>query len=657
VCFRGDVLTKKAIIVLDNIKDLDRARKLKSRIDSETAVDIVLVGDVPHDLRQRDIQYVNYRSVTKKKSDKEIYERAIYWKNAFPYLRTSTGRMLCETLSLGGISICWFIDFFFTYTLLNSIKNINFAQALIRNKTPEEIFLVGNSPLILAFRMLCEKQGIATHQEKISVDRPPFRVPFPNFADLLRLLFAFLTRKNLPRSKRDVIIMCGTDIFRRDRWSKRYEDVVFGNLLAKIKDQVNVAILTKFVGTNIEPAFPATIGPPYFFVDKLWIESILNGYNIKLLLRAQNYVNWLANRLDADPVFNREFNYMNVSLWELNRADLTKLIKKFYLLGIFEISLYDRILRLTDPSLVLVSNEYGGPIKYLIFKSRIKNIPVIAIQHGIIHHYHPGYMYAKEEISSEGLDSIRFTPLPDLTLVAGEFFSKILTNCGSYPKKCVRVTGMPKYDSISNDLWKKEALEYSKRLGLSGQKKNVVVTTQTPDNDFTVEINNDLIRTIAQAIKQIGTAKLIIKAHPSEKYISSYGEICRREGIDYLLFRDVDILKLLYSCDMLLTITSTTALEAMLFQKPVIICNFFHITDPMDYVSYGIAERVDDRSDLLPKMKRLLFDEEAIKKMKERQAIAVGNYIIADGKVSDRVLEVINEYLGRNVTSKTEKFC
>jgi len=104
-----------------------------------------------------------------------------------------------------------------------------------------------------------------------------------------------------------------------------------------------------------------------------------------------------------------------------------------------------------------------------------------------------------------------------------------------------------------------------------------------------------------------------------------------------------DTYEQLYVCDVLLTKTSTVAVEAVALNTPVIVLNLSGDPDVVDYVKEGVALGVYKEEDLHPVIEKLLEDDTEL--ARNRRTYIGKNLYKIDGKASDRVVNLIEKII------------
>ena len=161
--------------------------------------------------------------------------------------------------------------------------------------------------------------------------------------------------------------------------------------------------------------------------------------------------------------------------------------------------------------------------------------------------------------------------------------------------------------------------------------------------------NEKNISAVYNAVKSLKNVQLVIKLHPGEdqkaplyRKDKSFKPIMDRE--------EINTFELLKACELTITRHSTTAMEAVVLNKPVIILNLSGEPDPVEYVKEGVALGVYDEKDLEATIKKLLKDKSELTKKREKY---IEKYLYkVDGKATERVVNVI----GRMTSEREEHY-
>jgi hypothetical protein len=296
------------------------------------------------------------------------------------------------------------------------------------------------------------------------------------------------------------------------------------------------------------------------------------------------------------------------------------------------------------PNLVLLLNEYYWWERALLFAAKFENVPTLALQHGVFPLGHKGYYFHKNEVSKDLAYHSPLCPIPDKLAVFGTHYRDMLVEKGNYPNTCIVVTGQPRFDFILNLSEVMDKNIICQRYNIPKDKIIILWTTQS-----LVLTEEEIIKTshcIFSTIKKINNIFLIIKQHPEET--SYHRQLIKNiakefEMNNYILLRDVYYYELAYISDILITKFSTTAVEAVLMKKGLIILN---LGDPVDNdcVNSGVAMSAYDEKSLLNAINLILIYPNIL--LANREHYLKTYCYNEDGLSTKRVSKLIKEMVG-----------
>lgn len=228
--------------------------------------------------------------------------------------------------------------------------------------------------------------------------------------------------------------------------------------------------------------------------------------------------------------------------------------------------------------------------------------------------------------------------MPDYFLASGKFFAEMKKKY-SVAKNVVAV-GLPRYDVLFKPERIYSKAEFLQKHGMAPEQKLVLWTTQC--QAFSDEENTLTFRSLFSSIKKIEGVMLIVKQHPAEsqRYTDIINQHIKDCGIRaWVASKDSDTYELLFACDLMITGSSTTAMEAVALNKPVIILNLSGESDPVEYVNEGVAQGVYKEQDIRAAIERLLVDDSDL--AANRMAY-INKYLYKiDGKATQRVMDIV----------------
>ena len=295
----------------------------------------------------------------------------------------------------------------------------------------------------------------------------------------------------------------------------------------------------------------------------------------------------------------------------------------------------ENILSVLQPRMLFLTCEYCHFQKELAYVAHTKKIPVVALQHGLITEEHPGYMFT---------DKRRKVLLPDITCVFGQNHYDLLTKNSIYDSKMVVITGSPRYDILvhAEKLYSRE--RFVAKCDIKPENKIVLWTTQC--HGISDEENKKNFIMMFETLQCIKDVTLIIKQHPGEgkKYTKMIEDALKGYNLNIVIPpKSSDTYEQIYVCDIMITKNSTTAMEAVVLDKPVIVLNLSGEPDAVGYVAEGVALGVYDENDLKPTIEKLLKDDS---ELAENRKEYIKKYLYKiDGKSTERVVQLIEKTL------------
>jgi hypothetical protein len=204
----------------------------------------------------------------------------------------------------------------------------------------------------------------------------------------------------------------------------------------------------------------------------------------------------------------------------------------------------------------------------------------------------------------------------------GEVMSDILIRYHVKPENIV-VTGNPKFDKYYNQPKAKKGYvllltEYFVEFGI-----------------WSARHRENFVRDVYLCAKQCGL-DLVVKIHPVLEYREDYEKLAKK--YPFKLYHKEDTCNLILNCDMAITIISSTGLEVMVAEKPLIIYNSYNM--PTLYEE-GVLN-AKNPSELLTAM-QTAKNGLSNQLINEARHLVAQNAYIQDGKSAERIANLILE--------------
>ncbi|BDZ68998.1 UDP-N-acetylglucosamine 2-epimerase [Methanobacterium ferruginis] len=326
-----------------------------------------------------------------------------------------------------------------------------------------------------------------------------------------------------------------------------------------------------------------------------------------------------------------EIKHNNINLLYIIKRRLEDTFRSRFvqLIGIIEWA--DELIHKLPLDMLIVMEDMSPTKRALCRFLLINDIPSLVIQHGMV---------------TTGILGLGVMPLEaKKQAIWGE---KILEwHYGRGNRKQV-ITGNPSFDQIakinSNEKFNKTKI--CNDLCLDPSKKIILLTTGRFSGisaKFTIEAEERLIYRTLNALQNFPDLQIVVKLHPAyqEKYSTIILNIAKEIGIKLNLFQD-SLWDLFAVSDVLVTFSSTTGLEAMFFNLPVVNIDFEYQDDLMGYASSGAVISVNNEGEIISRIKDVLYDPNIRKKLSSsRKNFLFDTTFLDDGNASNRVVSLI----------------
>lgn len=322
------------------------------------------------------------------------------------------------------------------------------------------------------------------------------------------------------------------------------------------------------------------------------------------------------------------------------------------------------------PDLIICGCDAAIPIKYFIKEANRYHIPSMMIQDGMVTLglrffffynlilrlkriiFYPAKLILGVEPTSYYVNYVGGSKCSKIA-VWGNFSREYFLKTGTSPEKII-VTGQPRFDKILITNWQKETSSFFKKYSLNEDYRYIIFLSQ-PIEEFglsTIKQKEEAIVKTIHSIQSINrnynsNFHLIIKLHRGENLLKIKNLVSKTDtNKECEVLQDVDLYPLLFKSELAITFLSTTGLEALLFDKPLITLNFTSYPENFDYAKKGVAIGISNLQDLKSAIVEAIFNNQTKKRLSKLRKEYLLNHIHAlDGKSTMRVVELIKKML------------
>ena len=362
----------------------------------------------------------------------------------------------------------------------------------------------------------------------------------------------------------------------------------------------------------------------------VWIEDLLTPEIGARMAQARRRFRALFRR-DDRARFPAHFRHLDVGFWPLVRPGVRLIFERYLPQCVGYLEIARRALAGLQPRAVLGVHTKRAADQCFFRMARRQGVPVALVSTAF-----------KADMTRFARFDYGDLNLADLLCVTGEAERRAIGSHLRDPDKAV-VVGNPALDHLVAKL---DALppttacraEVAQALGIPPARRWVVYTTGY--------INTFMFAGVLEALTGLPYTHLIVKVHPGES-ASFYAERippALRERVA-LTHTELDLHRLLRAADAVVSYVSTTILEAMLLERPVVTVNFSPQENPLPLADYGVPEGRTVEG-LRAEVARALDDPAWRAELLRRQVRFVADYAYQnDGQAARRVADVIGSLL------------
>ncbi len=551
--------------------------------------------------------------------------------------KTKDNKSFLEKTVYNDIAMWWFIDIYLFY----------YVESLIKFKESKNNLEELSKKDVRKFLTKRKRHFVYNN----SIINNLYKFSLSLFCEFVAISY---TKKNFSRTNNKILITAENiewrkvkDIFDK---SEKKADAFFNSVITELKRKDKKLIITT--------TYP--VGSPFIGV-KVLLDKKINQKDIihkafnkywsfeiqKKGKEARKHFIKIWNKLKKDEVFKDSLKYNNIDLFPLVEEELSYYFTTVFGQIVEYIEMAKKMLVIEKPNLIVMEEEYGQFERALIVAGKVKKIPTIAVQHGIINLYHFGYTLFRNNDYKNKNSKFLHCPIPDKTAIYGPRDKYFLMEKSDYSEDSLIITGQPRYDILFHvdQIYSKE--KFTKKHDINQNNKIILWATQC--HYFSFKENGRNFIAIFEAIQNIKNVTLIIKQHPGEKrmYTKMIKNYLKQYKINSIITSPrSDIYEQLFVSDLMLSGPSTSVLEAVVLNKPIIFLNFTKEPDIVNYVECNIAIGVYEKEYLLPTIKKLLEDDSEL--VENRQKFIKDYLYKVDGKATERVVDLIYKTIKEN---------
>lgn len=347
----------------------------------------------------------------------------------------------------------------------------------------------------------------------------------------------------------------------------------------------------------------------------------------------------IRNRFQNAASLKAAFSHRGVSFDDLSHEDLGRTLLHQVPWAARCLLEFDAAFRELDPRLVCLYAESSGLGRAAIESARAIGVKSLGVQHGILYPNYFSYERTAQDITLG-------TPVADTTAMYGDDGVRLLEDTFHYPKGRVVSTGSPRHDALAAEIRTVNRDERRRALGVSAHERLIVLASRYAGIRDTHKASGPAFAGLLAAIEGIEGARLIVKPHPAEPKDAYDQDIAASSlGERVRVIADRSLTDILPAADLLVTVESLSATEALVAGVPVVVLR--HPSNLRDVVASGAALGVPDGADPRPSIESLLRDETSRAAWRgSRDAFLKDVACGVDGQALNRLLDLVSTMAG-----------
>lgn len=347
----------------------------------------------------------------------------------------------------------------------------------------------------------------------------------------------------------------------------------------------------------------------------------------------------VRNRFQGAASLRSAFSHRGVAFDDLSPEDLERTLLHQVPWAARCLLEFDAAFRDLDPRLVCLYAESSGLGRAAIESARALKVKTLGVQHGILY---PNYFSYERTAADVALG----TPLADTTAMYGDDGVRLLETAFRYPKGRVVATGSPRYDALRAEIETVDRDLRRKSLGVGPNDSLIVLASRYTGIRDTHKASGPAFAGLLDAVGRIEGARLIVKPHPAEPADAYDRDIAARGlGDRVRVIADRSLTDILPAADLLVTVESLSATEALVAGVPVVVLR--HPSNLRGVVASGAAVGVPDGVDPKAAIQSLLTDEAIRATWRKSRDAFLGDVAHGvDGRALDRLLVLISTMAG-----------
>jgi glycosyltransferase involved in cell wall biosynthesis len=582
-------------------------------------------------------------------------EAAMAWTKEFGRKKIRAGRTLRDILVYEGTPLWWAAEIYLYYQTraTDYVRTIETFFRILEREAPEEVTAPDMDPLesVLLSRV-CTALGILSDGPPVP-PALPFRLrtaqivlerrvnSFKTAAGALKTEWAGPPGRPPADSSQLRVALLSHAAFWRTGSDGRKHEHYFDRLLPSLEDREELVPFVLGVGPT-EPFQKRGLlsrvrdwvrlsakDLPYVPIQRFAPWGLASEVR-----RATTWMTHVWRELRRLPALQDAFTHRGVRFFDFTEPDFAALMLLQIPWAYRTFREMERALSGMHAQALVLYAESSGYGRVALEAARSLGVPSVAIQHGILY---PKYFSYRHDPDEGGC------PRPTATALFGEAARDFLLDAGRYDPQSLVTTGSPKFDALLETAQGFDRAALRARHGIGDAQLFVLVASRYHGILPTHRSIGSAFSPLLRAAASRPDVRIVVKPHPAEGREEYQGAIAEvgLEGAS-VVAPDADLVELLWAADILVTVESLSAVEALVLGRRVLVLNM--PTNLKELVEAGAALGVASGADPGEALDTLLKDEEASRRLEQARKKYLSRVAMGvDGKATERIVGLVAE--------------
>ncbi|MFC2006760.1 CDP-glycerol glycerophosphotransferase family protein [Chloroflexota bacterium] len=386
------------------------------------------------------------------------------------------------------------------------------------------------------------------------------------------------------------------------------------------------------------------------FVSQIYMESFNTPEIDRIVEEKRRVFRGSLEQTEAVHYLEKELCYNGFYFLAITRKKLEYLLEVQFPLMVRGMELMKEMINRIGLDIVISSADVDPVNSAMVRTLQLKGKKALCIQHGLDY-------FGLE--ASESFGKYMVPLVADKLAAWGEASRGWFISHGAPPAR-VEATSCSDFDDYIRIINSSKA-SVRRYLGIPPDKKVILYVLEHDNRQSrhpSVGLTRDeIIQNLKDVINEIACfprLHLIVRPHPGDINPEEIRHVVQNGGQTNIICSSSPLIYQLQAIDILVTCSSSTALEAMIFDKDVIIYNPTGRPELVPYAQDGAALKVERKEDLVPTIIKVLGDDSPwVKLAKERKEFVSRCAGSIDGKATETIANLILEMINTKASGNS----